>query len=83
MNLKYIYFMFCLVKRKGNRAGTGCADAEEGVGAIKNPADGPGFRIYQAAFLQACCKFLLMMSVSNSARLSFFSMSANSCEICF
>ena len=32
MNLKYIYFMFCLVKRKGNRAGTGCADAEGRVG---------------------------------------------------
>lgn len=43
MNLKYIYFMFCLVKRKGNRAGTGRADAEGRVGAIKNPADGPGF----------------------------------------
>lgn len=37
MNLKYIYFMFYLVKRKGNRAGTGCADAEERVGGNKKP----------------------------------------------
>lgn len=43
MNLKYIYFMFCLVKRKGSRAGTGRADAAGRVWAIKSPADGPGF----------------------------------------
>ncbi|EKZ5698357.1 hypothetical protein JKF61_18575 [Klebsiella quasipneumoniae] len=36
MNLKYIYFMFCLVKRKGNRAGTGRADAEGRVGPVVN-----------------------------------------------
>lgn len=66
MNLKYIYFMFCLVKRKGNRAGTGCADAEERVGAIKNPADGPGFafnllyvKLPCGAFLQAWFAYAL------------------------